>query len=144
MKKVAFSQTQKIALIIGGGVLSAFVLKRIYRAITNKGQASSINTNEAPPPTRPPGYFNLAADAIEKAVFDVGTDEDSIFRVFADLNGDGDFVALFNAYGIRRYFSFSTLFVDLNLTQTLQEELTRTEITELNNLLASRNITYRI
>jgi hypothetical protein len=144
MKRVELSQKQKIALIIGGGVLTAFLLKRIYRAVTNKGQASSINTNEAPPPTRPPGYFNLAADAIEQAVFDVGTDENSIFRVFADLNGNGDFVALFNAYGIRGYFSFATLYVNLNLTQTLQEELTRAEITELNNLLAARNITYRI
>lgn len=128
-------------LLAGAGVL---VGSRIYRAIVNKGQTGSISTGGAPPATRPAAYFQVAADAIQKAVYDLGTDEDTIFRVFEDLNGDGDFIALFNAYGIRGYFSFSTLWVDLNLTQTLQEELTNKEIRDLNQVLNQRNITFRI
>jgi hypothetical protein len=144
VKKLNLPKKNQAIWLVAGGIAGAFVLRKIYRVVTNKGQAGSLGTGGVPAPTRSQQYYQVAADTIQKAAFDLGTDEDAIFRVFEDLNGDGDFIALFNAYGIRGYFSFSTLWVDLNLTQTLQEELSTGEIADLNQVLASRNITFRI
>lgn len=131
----------KFAVIVGvsAAVAAGFALSKLFLS----GQTNFLNPGGCAP-TFPEGWYLLSADQIEAATFDIGTDEASIYRVFGQLQKDCDYVRLFNAYGVRRYFSFSTLYVNYNLPQVLQAELSTGELNEVNEILAENGLTYRV
>jgi hypothetical protein len=96
-----------------------------------------------------PGTYMTAnylafADKLESAMFDAGTDEDSIYNVFKKLKNNTDFAKLFAAFGKRAKYNFGWSQGNWNLIQWLQDELSETEQDEINKILAAANITYRI
>lgn len=131
----------KFAVIVGvsAAVAAGFALSKFFLS----GQTNFLNPGGCVP-TFPDGWYLLSADQIEAATFDLGTDEASIYRIFGQLKNDCDYVRLFNAYGVRRYFSFGTLWVNYNLPQVLQAELSTGELNEVNEILAENGLTYRI
>jgi hypothetical protein len=97
--------------------------------------------------TYPNSQFYAWATVLEEAMFDLGTDEDSIIYVFSQLRNNADFLKLKQAFGTRAY-SGGALPVwfneDLTLEGWLTQELNSDERQEVNSILASRGITYRI
>lgn len=70
-----------------------------------------------------------------------GTDEDTIYRVLAQMKNNLDFAKLVQAFGKRR-LSFS--FTQGDLIAFLSDELSDSEVAACNSILAGNGITYRI
>lgn len=129
----------------GAGVLLYFIF---YSKSTNAKTASTFeqeaNTKGAPAPSFKQANYLALADKLESAMFDLGTDEDSILRVFKVLKNDTDFALLFKAFGKRPKFEFGVNQGNWNLIQWLQSELNDSEQAEVNQILSSKGITYKI
>jgi hypothetical protein len=97
--------------------------------------------------TYPPSQYSTWANQLETAMEDVGTDEDTIKSIFKNLQNNTDYLKLYTAFGSREYSGGWTPDMfgeDWDLGQWLVEELDSSEITEINNDLSSKGITYRI
>lgn len=135
---------------IGGlaAVALYFILFR-RKATPEQQEAGQLETEsaQAGAPTYPNSQYFAFANTLEQAMFDLGTDEDSIFYVFNQLQNNADFIKLKQAFGERAY-SGGALPVwfneDLTLEGWLTQELDSSERQQLNSILASKAITYRI
>lgn len=88
--------------------------------------------------------FYAWANVLEQAMFDIGTDEDSIYNIFNALNNNADFIKLKQAFGMREYTGGTLpywFYGDYSLEEWLNAE---GETENVNNILASKNITYRV
>ena len=134
-----------LSTLIGGGALWLIFGRKSTNALT---ASTFSNEAEQSAPTMPASYsyanFLALADKLETSMFDVGTDEDSIYNVFKVLKNNTDFALLFKAFGKRPYYTFGYNEGNWNLIQWLQEELSGSEQQTVNNILASKGITYRI
>jgi len=68
-----------------------------------------------------------------------------IYKIIKQLNNDLDFLKLSTAFDIRTYdqCGWGTGNFTGNLTQAVEDELSTSEITQLNNLLSQKGINYR-
>lgn len=132
------------------GAIGALILVFLFR---KKGgaaaaEAQALQTEAAQgQPTYPNSQFLAWANRLEQAMFDIGTDEDAIFEIFAQLRNNTDFLTLKAAFGIRNYtggFLPGLVSGDLSLDGWIQQELDSSEISELNSILSENGITYRI
>jgi len=92
------------------------------------------------------------ANNLEEAMFDVGTTSSTIYDIFKQLKNDTDYMKLQAAFGLRPYTggifpNISSVFglaqgIDLNTW--IRNEEGQSVIDELNQIMASKGITYRI
>ncbi len=87
--------------------------------------------------------YKSDAEILKNAMGRLGTDEDSIYRVFSKMNNDLDVSELFKQFGTHLYAITPINFQYLDLNGWISEELNNKEITKLNQILANNNITYR-
>lgn len=141
-----FSKNQKISIVAGG----AAILYYLFYSKSGNAKTDKTFTAEAEqlqletPGTYMPANYLAFADKLESAMFDAGTDEDSIYSVFKKLKSNTDFAKLFAAFGKRAKYNFGWSQGNWNLIQWLQDELSETEQDEVNKILSAANITYRI
>ena len=69
-----------------------------------------------------------------------------VYKIFEKLNNDVDFLSLQTAYGIRKYDNCGLWNGDFegSLTASLTDELTTSELKQINNLLIKKGIKYRV
>jgi hypothetical protein len=92
----------------------------------------------------PLSNYNVWADELQAAMFDTGTDEDTIFSIFERLKNIRDLLQLIKSFGVRTYYVFGISQGDYNLAQWFQEELSTSDIEEINSILHAKNITYSL
>lgn len=134
-----------------GALAAAFLYFVFFRRKTSPEQQEAGQLTQeaaqAGSATYPNSQFYAWANVLEEAMFDLGTDEDSIFYVFSQLNNNADFLKLKQAFGTRAY-SGGALPVwfneDLTLEGWLTQELDSAERQQINSILANKGITYRI
>jgi len=90
----------------------------------------------------PLSWYNAKADAMQQAMFDLGTDEAVIYGAFMGCNGLIDVLQLISSFGNRPYYTFGINYGNLTLPQWFSEELDESEIGEINNILQAKNINY--
>jgi hypothetical protein len=88
-------------------------------------------------------WYKQAADTLTAAMFDAGTNEESIYRIFSSLKNAKDFYQLVSTFGVRPYYTFGLKQGDYNLGQWFTEELSTSEVQKINNILASKKIDFR-
>jgi predicted PurR-regulated permease PerM len=77
--------------------------------------------------------INTLADKLHTAMSGMGTDEDAIFAVFNSLNTRSDLLQLIKTFGYRD---------GETLQEWLVDDLSTSDISHINSILASRNINY--
>lgn len=77
--------------------------------------------------------INTLADKLHTAMSGMGTDEDAIFAVFNSLNTRSDLLQLIKTFGYRD---------GETLQEWLADDLSTSDISHINSILASRNINY--
>ena len=87
--------------------------------------------------------YKSDAEVLLNAMGRLGTDEDSIYRVFSKMNNDLDVSELFKQFGTHLYAVSPVNFQYLDLNGWISEELNNEEIAKLNQILANNNITYK-
>jgi hypothetical protein len=89
----------------------------------------------------PSATYSQLADKIYAAVmYTWGTDNQAIYDVFNLMKNNIDVASLIKAFGKRR-LEFSTQ--DAELGAHISNDMNSSEITKINNILASKGITYR-
>ncbi len=158
----------KGVIVIGGLAAIYFgitaTLKRIKDAEKNK-QAREVlektNTeikqyeNKGIKPTYPDSQYNAWADSIAKQFSGCDWEDGwgwsgsgaKLYNICYRMENDLDFAKLVSAYAQRTYdqcgfYPFAGTFTG-NLSQAVADELKESEIVQINNLLANRQIKYR-
>lgn len=99
--------------------------------------------------TKPPSYadsqYKTFANTIETAGFDVGTDEAAIYSTFRKLKNNTDYLKLLNAWGKpnRTVYEWG-VGRKMTLPQYIRWEMNDAEVKKVNDILKSKNITYRV
>jgi hypothetical protein len=88
-------------------------------------------------------WYKQAADTLKAAMFDAGTDEETIYRIMASLKTEKDLYTLVSSFGVRPYYSFGWKQGDYNLGQWFNEELSSGEISKINSILKARKIDFK-
>lgn len=140
-------------LPIAGIVVGAFILNKLFGA---KGSAEekqaeqiegaiAIETQAGRGLSYNDVEYTSKADQIYSAVFDTGTNEEAIYRVMRSMITDADLYALIRAFGSRRASIGDTLspLTWWTLPEWMTNELSDSELVELNGILAANNIRYR-
>lgn len=152
-----FTPTQKKVLIIGGVGIGAYI---IYNAFFNKptkdqlallSQAKTmlqfLANNYGIIPSMPAVQFASFASIIRTAVNECGTDENSIYSVFSQLNNEADIYQLIVSCGVLSYKGCFEGSYFGNVHNTLPEAITAdmsgSEVDKINNILAGKQIQYR-
>lgn len=154
MKIDKLSLPSKLLIGVVGVVGAYLVLKKFKNAINTWINKTKQNTNvndeleNAKKENKlsfPLSQYDNFANIIETACFDVGTDEDTIFGVFYKLKNNADFLALTKAWGnpTRRIYDWALPY-DYTLVQILRFELSNSDCQKINNILAKKNIKYKI
>jgi hypothetical protein len=78
--------------------------------------------------------YSSYADVLFSAMDGLGTDEDAIMRVFSAMKNDLDVAKLITAYGVRKNES---------LAEWLQNDLSSSDMSDLNKLLSTKGIKYQ-
>jgi hypothetical protein len=134
-------------IVIGAGALLYFLFGTKKTGQTKEQESSAKDLQQAGKPSYTDTQYQLAANRLEQAMFDAGTDENAINQIFGLLKNNADFLKLNIAFGQRRYTGglIPGIFYDkLTLTQWLQEELNEAELNGVNQILRSKGITYSI
>jgi len=125
---------------IGAGV---YLLYRVVKGFIPSTSLSAAQqaVKKGPTPSYPELQYKIFADSIYQAGMVIGgTDEDTIYNVFASMKNDTDVAKLIIAFGKRR-IEFS--FMDGTLAEFLTSELDSTEIKQVNKILSSKGINYK-
>ena len=125
-------------------VIAIIVISKILKLFKAPNESSEELEVEDEICTYPANWYVVNADAIEKAGFDFGTDEETIFRIFEKLKKDCDFENLFNAYGKRFYTGGFAPWLKYNLIEFLDAELSNTDREKLNEIMKNNGLTYSI
>lgn len=92
--------------------------------------------------TYPISWYNAKADAMQQAMFDAGTDEDTIYNVFQNCPKLIDVLKIIAVFGNRPYYTFGINYGNLTLSQWFAEELDSSEIDNINSILQNNGINY--
>lgn len=135
----------KITAIVIAVVLLIVILVMCYFKL-KKGTTNLIDViknkqlaNEADAEINPDNIsltqvqINTLADKLHAAMAGMGTDEDAIFAVFNSLNTRSDLLQLIKTFGYRD---------GETLQEWLADDLSTSDISHINSILASRNINY--
>jgi hypothetical protein len=131
-----------LGLIILGGFLATRNKKN--NELEKAGDEIKEELKQGEKPTFPLSNYETFANQLVSAMFDAGTDETTIFNIFKKLKNSLDYLYLIKAFGKRSYYYFGINQGDYNLSQWLTEELSGDEINEINKILSSKGINYRV
>lgn len=133
----------KYGLIAGGLYLGYKLISWITSGNTPAQAASEVKKlmSSGVKQSYPDSNYTQWANAIYSAGFNtVGTDEQTIYDIFKKMVNDLDVAKLIVAFGEQRVeFSFQ----ELPLGAWLRTELSSSEMTVVNNILAQKSIKYR-
>jgi hypothetical protein len=90
--------------------------------------------------------YYIWADKLESAMFDIGTNEDSVYNVYRNIKNDADFLKLEMAFGEREYtggYVPGVLYGNFDLSEWLEQELVSSEIGVINWILYRNGVNYR-
>jgi hypothetical protein len=145
-----------IAIGIGAGVaygMYKIVGKELAEAIKKKKNTKLFDEEIDPKinASYKPSQFITWADKLEDS-FNSNwldqTDEAAIYGIMRKLKNNTDWLELNKAYGLRSYYDpFNLTYItgkDINLIKALQMELDSKEKKQVNYILKSKGITYRI
>ena len=138
-------------------IAAAYLLYKIFNKKGTSNPNSGGNSGVVVPnpdlggtigsaPTMTTAKFKEIADKIFAAFEGYGTDTTTIKNQFALLKNNDDLMSLVAAYGIREVSSGSyNPLPDFtgNLPQTIADELSQSEISDLNSVLVKSGITIR-
>lgn len=94
-------------------------------------------------PTYGNSQYNIFADSLAAAMFDVGTNTDTLYTVIGRMKKNIDVLKLIAAFGIRPYYWFGWKQGDYNLSQWFAEELNAGNYERVNAILQANNVQYR-
>lgn len=94
-------------------------------------------------PTYGNSQYNIFADSLAAAMFDVGTNTDTLYSVIGRMKKNIDVLKLIAAFGIRPYYWFGWKQGDYNLSQWFAEELNAGNYERVNAILQANNVQYR-
>jgi hypothetical protein len=148
-KKNIFSTLPIEAKILAGAAaigLGYFALKNLFKRNYSK-ETTTQSQRDADQLkgtlTYPLTYYKQAADTLQAAMFDLGTNEESIYRIFSSLKNSKDLFQLISTFGVRPYYNFGLKQGNYNLGQWFTEELSNSEIGKINSILASKKIDFK-
>ena len=124
---------------------SLFLFSKL-KTKSNKDTADQVNEELNQPGislSYPLSNYSLMADQLQSAMFDAGTDENTIYAVMAKLKNPKDLLQLIKSFGLRTYTVFGWPQGNYNLGQWIQEELSTTEKDKVNQILAGNGINYQ-
>lgn len=135
-----------VAVIIVIGII-AFVVYKFYKNFKpqtqaekdlNKDQDTFINQGQKP--SFPRSQYKAFADTIQQENLSWDTDEEKIYGIFKQMKNDLDITLLVEAFGNRRpQFTLN----EVALVPFLNEDLNRSEMEKINNILIAKNIKFR-
>jgi len=134
-------------------VISGYIRKNIDSIIKKRKEGKEFEKEQTGKLSYPPTQYKAWADGIQGAydpygTFGAGTDEDTIYNILRKLKTNDDWLQLQKVYGVRDYVDYtynpfgSTS--KINLVESLNQELGGSEKNKVNQILKSKNITYRI
>lgn len=144
MKAVNYIKNNPIkstAFLVGG----IYVLREIFKTASNKDTADQVDQEldqSGLSLTYAISNYSLMADQLQSAMFDAGTDEDTIYQVMQKLKNPKDLLQLIKSFGLRTYYQFGWPQGNYNLGQWFQEELTSGEKDKVNQILSANGINY--
>lgn len=137
------------ALVIGGFIVVAIILlvvfwgrikglfTRLMQKVSNSDQMNELYQQTGETPTLGySSYYTYATqlyNAFNPYTFGLGTDEQAVYSVFRNMNNTADVLRLIDVFGIKD---------NKSLDSYIRSELSSSELRELNNILASKNIAY--
>ena len=96
----------KIGIAIAVAILLYVYGKKIWKAFTAPPTSDETVVVNQLQLTYPVGDYSIAAEHIQQAMFDLGTDEDAIYSVFDQMQTADDLRQLIKSFGQREYYSF--------------------------------------
>jgi hypothetical protein len=144
--------------VVGLGVGFAYVISKYIRRnidgiIKKRREGKEYKDEQKGKLSFPPTQYKAWADGIQSAydpygTFGAGTDEDTIYNILRKLKTSDDWLQLQKDYGVRDYTDYTYnpfgTKTKLNLVESLNQELSGSEKNKINEILKSKNITYRI
>ena len=135
-----------VAVIVVIGII-AFVVYKFYKDFKPKTQEQKdlekdqdTFVNQGQKPSFPRSQYKAFADTIQQENLSWDTDEKKIYNIFKQMKNDLDITLLVEAFGNRRpQFTLN----DVALVPFLNEDLSKSEIEQINNILISKNIKFR-
>ena len=159
-QKIAPDTWVKLGVYVAGGIAVAFGVKKVLdyfkpeRKRTENEGKQVINELQQSEKTQKASYpdsvYSGWASAIAFAVFGYGYNAKTIFDIFRKLKNNTDYLKLIKAWGspARQVFPDFFIFYDTGYKMTLPEllryQMSSKEITQINQILASKGIKYRI
>ena len=109
----------------------------------NDATKELANVSKDTPASYSKSQYKLAADTLQGAMDDQGTDENSIYRVLGLMKNNTDFLELVIAFGVRQKYEFGIPTFEGNLARWFNDELDSSEIEEVNSILKKNAIKFR-
>lgn len=136
-----------VAVIIVIGII-AFVVYKFYKNFKPKTQEQrdlekdqDTFVEQGQKPSFPRSQYKSFADVIHSENLSFNTDEEKIYGIFKQMKNDLDITLLVEAFGERRpQFTLN----NVGLVAFLNEDLSKSEIEEINKILIAKNIKFRI
>lgn len=117
--------------------------KAIGNAAQNGGEMAVLTSNGVKASYTSDEYKSMA-NKLYEAMDGWGTDSATIFTIYGKLNNDVDFIKLDQAFGVREATdNLFGLYAPEDLEGWIKDDLSTSEITQLNNILKKRGITKR-
>jgi hypothetical protein len=136
-----------VAIIVVIGII-AFVVYKFYKDFKPRTQEQKdlekdqdTFVNQGQKPSFPRSQYKAFADTIQQENLSWDTDEEKIYGIFKQMKNDLDITLLVEAFGERRpQFTVNT---GMALAPFLNEDLSKSEMQKINNILISKNIKFR-
>lgn len=132
-------------LVVGGIGLYAYYRFKKFTTVPTAAETAQIEALTVAASGQRPTfgdtvYVGFADKIVSAGTTWFGTNESSIYAVFAQLNNDLDMLKLVQAFGNRRV-EYSAAWV--SLPAWLESELDSKEMAKINDILKSKGIKYR-
>jgi len=140
------SWAKGVAIIIIIGII-AFIVYKFYKNFKPRTQEQrdlekdqDTFVQEGQKPSFPRSQYKAFADTIQQENLSFNTDEKKIYGIFNQMKNDLDITLLVEAFGNRRpQFTLN----EVALAPFLNEDLSKSEIEEINKILIAKNIKFR-
>ena len=132
-----------VSAIVAVGLVG-FVIYKNFKPRTKEEKEldkdEDIFISQGQKPSFPKSQYRAFADTIQQENLSFNTDEEKIYDIFKQMKNDLDIVMLIQAFGERRpQFTLN----DVGLAPFLNEDLSKSEIGEINKILTAKNINLR-
>jgi len=159
-QKISVDTWIKLGTYVAGGIAVAYGVKKLLDLLkpekkreqseTKQIESELESSKKQQKATYNPSVYSQWASAIANAIFDFGTDEQTIYDIFRRLKNNTDFLMLQKAWGspTRQVYPDGFVFYStgkkLTLSAALRDDMDKSEIKKINNILSSKGIKYRI